>query len=127
MLKTEFFLCHKCGNLVQSVRDSGAPLVCCGEEMEKLVAKTADSTTEKHVPLIDIKGKEVKVTVGSTLHPMIEAHYIMWIYLETVKGGQYHFFKPGDEPIAKFALAEGDKVLGAFEFCNVHGLWVNEL
>lgn len=127
MLKTKFFLCHKCGNLVQSVRDSGVPIVCCGEDMEKLVAKTADSTTEKHVPLIEVDGNNVKVTVGSTLHPMIEAHYIMWVYLETEKGGQYHFFKPGDEPVAHFSLANGDKVLGAFEYCNVHGLWANEL
>ncbi|MFA6796429.1 MAG: desulfoferrodoxin, partial [Bacilli bacterium] len=66
MLKTKFFLCHKCGNLVQSIRDSGVPIVCCGEDMEKLVAKTADATTEKHVPLIEVNGKNVKVTVGST-------------------------------------------------------------
>ncbi|MFA6797004.1 MAG: desulfoferrodoxin family protein, partial [Bacilli bacterium] len=102
-------------------------IVCCGEDMEKLVAKTADATTEKHVPLIEVNGKNVKVTVGSTLHPMTEEHYIMWIYLETEKGGQYHYFKPGDTPIANFELAEGDKVRGAFEYCNIHGLWANEL
>ena len=28
---------------------------------------------------------------------------------------------PDDEPKAIFALAEGDKALSAFEYCNLHG------
>ena len=127
MLKSEFYLCEHCGNLVHMLHNSEVPIICCGEEMVKLEAKTADSATEKHVPVISINGQEITVTVGSTLHPMVEAHYIQWIYLETTNGGQIHYFKPGDQPVARFELAPEEKVLGAFEYCNLHGLWENEL
>jgi len=123
MKNTEFFRCEHCGNIITKMHDGGVAVVCCGEEMKKLVAQTADSTTEKHVPIIEIKGHDVKVTVGSTLHPMIEKHYIQWIYLETEKGGQFHYFKPEEEPIAHFRLADGEKVTAAYEYCNIHGLW----
>jgi superoxide reductase len=33
---------------------------------------------------------------------------------------------PGDKPIAEFALVEGDEVVAAYEFCNLHGLWKKE-
>ena len=128
MSDLKFFLCHRCGNLVYKVINGGGSLVCCGEKMEELVAKTADSSTEKHVPLIDIDGKKVKITVGSTLHPMLEAHYIQWIALETTNGGcQMRELKPGQEPVANFVLAEGEKVVAAYEYCNVHGLWKAEV
>lgn len=29
----KFFVCKKCGNLVGMIKESGVPMVCCGEEM----------------------------------------------------------------------------------------------
>ena len=43
--------------------------------------KTADKTTEKHVPVIEEIEGGFKVTVGSTLHPMTDEHFIEWIEL----------------------------------------------
>lgn len=127
MLEPKFFICNHCGNIIMKVRDSGVPVVCCGEKMAELVAKTADSATEKHVPVVEIKGSDVKITVGSTLHPMTEEHYIQWIYLQTEKGVQFYKLKPGDQPIGYFKLTDGDKVIAAYEYCNLHGLWKAEL
>ena len=31
--------------------------------------------------------------------------------------------KPGDKPEAVFALANGETVVAAYEYCNLHGLW----
>ena len=31
--------------------------------------------------------------------------------------------KPGEKPVAVFALTEGDEVVAAYEYCNLHGLW----
>ena len=98
-------------------------LVCCGIPMVKLEEQTADQTLEKHVPMIEKEGDNVKVTVGSTLHPMMDAHFIEWIELVTTSGTHIHFLKPGDEPVAVFKCV--DDVLYAREHCNVHGLWKN--
>lgn len=123
MKKTVFYLCETCGNIITKVVDSKVPVVCCGKPMTEMIPQTADATNEKHVPVIEINGNEVTVTVGSTLHPMTEAHYIAWIYLETTRGGQFYYLNPEEQPVAKFRLAEGESVIAAYEYCNVHGLW----
>ena len=56
---------------------------CCGEEMKPLTPNTSDGAGEKHVPVVQVDGQTVTVTVGSVEHPMLEAHYIQWILLET--------------------------------------------
>ena len=43
-----------CGTIVGKVFDDGGVLACCGEDMEELVPKTADSATEKHVPVLSV-------------------------------------------------------------------------
>ena len=119
----KFYKCSHCGNIVAYVEDKGPKVICCGEEMNELVPKTADSAVEKHVPVVEVEGNLVKVTVGSTLHPMAEEHSIQWIALETEQGGQIKYLKPGQEPVAVFSLTPGDKVVAAYEYCNLHGLW----
>ena len=34
--------------------------------------------------------------------------------------------KAGEEPKATFILAEGEKPVAVYEYCNLHGLWVKE-
>ena len=43
--------------------------------------------------------------------------------IQTNFGNQRKVLKLGDEPIAKFALLEGEDVLRALEYCNLHGLY----
>ncbi len=31
----QIYVCHICGNEVEFIKDSGAPIVCCGENMVK--------------------------------------------------------------------------------------------
>lgn len=120
--ETRFFSCKHCGNLVGMIMSSGAPLVCCGENMAELTANTVDASYEKHVPAVTVDGDRVTVKIGSVPHPMLEEHYIMWVYLQTEKGGQRKCLKPGEAPEAVFTLT-GDKPVAAFEYCNLHGLW----
>lgn len=88
----------------------------------ELTANTTDGAYEKHVPVIEQKGDHVTVKVGSVAHPMIDAHYIEWIVLETATGYQKKDLKPGEAPEAEFAVTE--PVIAAYEYCNLHGLWV---
>ena len=70
--------------------------MCCGQKMVELVPGTTDAAVEKHIE---------------------------WIVLETEKGYQKVDLKPEEAPKAEFALAEGDKVVAAYAYCNLHGLW----
>ena len=91
--------------------------------LKELNANHTDGAFEKHVPVIEINGNQVHVSVGSVAHPMLEEHYITAIYLETKRGGQIRHLQPREAPEATFLLAEGDEVVAAYEYCNLHGLW----
>ena len=118
-----FYRCEHCGNIIAYINDSGVHAQCCGEEMKPLIPNTSDGAGEKHVPVIAQNGRIVTVTVGSVEHPMLDAHYIEWILLETKEGRQRKSLKPGGKPVATFALTDGDAVIAAYEYCNLHGLW----
>ena len=124
--RLQVYKCEHCGNIVEVLAGGGAPLVCCGENMALLEPKTADATTEKHVPVIEKIEGGFKVTVGSTLHPMTEEHYIEWIELICGDVVLRNYLNPGKAPEATFYTGacdcSGCEVI-AREHCNVHGLW----
>lgn len=119
----KFYKCSICGNLIGMIFSSGAVPVCCGKEMTELVANTVEASREKHLPVVAISGNEVTVTVGSILHPSLPEHHIEWVYIQTNMGGQRKCIQIGSQPVAKFMLTEGEKLIAAFEYCNLHGLW----
>jgi superoxide reductase len=122
----KFYKCKKCGKVVAMLKASPCDTMCCGDAMVELKANTTDAAVEKHVPLVQQEGNTVKVTVGSVIHPMEEKHFIEWIVLETKNASQIKSLKPGEEPKALFALTEGDKVVRAYAYCNLHGLWADK-
>lgn len=122
-MEMKFYQCSICGQIVAIVEETGAALVCCGEDMTEIIPGSVDAAHEKHVPVIAVDGNHVTVTVGSVPHPMTGAHYIEWIALETKCGNQRKQLKPGSEPKACFCLCEGDEVVAAYAYCNLHGLW----
>ena len=119
----KFYKCEGCGKLAVLFRESACPTKCCGEPMVEVVPGTVDAAREKHIPDVAVEGNLVKVKVGSVEHPMLDAHYIEWIILETNQGFQKKDLKPGQAPIAVFALAEGETPIAAYESCNLHGIW----
>ena len=125
MTNTKFYICNHCGNVITKIHDSGVPVVCCGEKMTELVPGTVEASREKHIPEVSVRCGKVSVTVGSTEHPMSKEHSILWIYLETDKGGYIKHLSPEDEPRAEFS-AKGEKPLAVYAYCNLHGLWVKE-
>ena len=77
-------------------------------------------------PEVEVLDGRVNVTVGSVLHPMAEEHSILWVYLETDKGGQKKDLKVGEAPIVSFALID-EKPIAVYAYCNLHGLWKKEI
>ena len=89
----------------------------------ELVAGSTDAAQEKHVPVVMKKCKTVKVDVGSVSHPMTEEHLIEWVAIETEQGYQVKYLTANSDPVCSFSLADGDKFVKAYAYCNLHGLW----
>ena len=119
----KFYRCKHCGKIVALVKEVKVPTICCGEPMQELIPNTEDGAYEKHIPVVEQNGNVVTVKVGEVTHPMLDAHYIEWIMLQTNLGNQRKILKPGEEPVARFALLEGEEVIRALEYCNLHGLY----
>lgn len=126
-MKQKYFRCSRCGNIVASVHESGVPVMCCGEKMAEIIPGTTEASVEKHLPVIVVRENIVEVSVGSVEHPMTPEHYIEWISISTKEGNQRKALLPTDKPFARFALTQGDEVLSAYAYCNLHSLWKTDL
>ena len=118
----KFYICEHCGHLVGMIHDAGVPMMCCGKKMTKLEAGVVEASHEKHIPVIKVEGDLVRVEIGAVEHPMVEEHSILWVYLQTDRGGQRKCLEVGKPPVVSFALA-GEKPIAVYAYCNLHGLW----
>jgi len=122
-MEFKMYRCSHCGQMVFVVKETGVPMICCGEPMQEVKAGTTDAAVEKHVPVVEVKDGKVTVSVGSVTHPMLPEHFIQWIVMETKCGLQWAKLQPGEEPKAYFNLCECDEIVAVYEYCNLHGLW----
>jgi len=122
-MEQKFYICEHCGKIVALVKESGVPVMCCGQKMKELIPGTTDAAVEKHVPVYTVENNIVKVKVGEIAHPILEEHFIEWISIQTKQGNQRKALHPGEQPEICFALCEGDAVEAVYAYCNLHGLW----
>ena len=126
MAKNRFYICEKCGNIVEMVNASGVTPHCCGQKMSVLEAGVVEASREKHIPEVEVIDGRVNVVVGSVLHPMAEEHSILWIELVSDKGAQRKYLNPGEAPAVSFLLKD-EKPIEVYAYCNLHGLWKKEI
>lgn len=125
-MSTKFYRCATCGNVIVKMVDSSVPVVCCGKPMEELIPQVQENGMEKHLPVVTrLDELTIKVEVGSTEHPMLPAHFIQFIYVETARGGQFVQLHPEEKPAATFKT--DDPIIAVYEYCNLHGLWKCEM
>ncbi|MEI6101311.1 MAG: desulfoferrodoxin family protein, partial [Eubacteriales bacterium] len=116
----KFYVCKHCGNLVGMIHNSGAPMICCGDQMTELVPNSVEASAEKHLPVLTVSGSTVSVKVGSVPHPMTQEHHIAWVFLQTEQGGQRKCLAIDGAAEAEFAVTASDKVVAAYAYCNLH-------
>lgn len=125
MKTTKIMKCAICGNVIEWIDLKGPVPVCCGQPMNEMTAKTADSATEKHVPIpVETQEGNAKIAVGSIPHPMTEEHYIEWIEIVNGNYVNRYYLKPGEKPEAEFFVKLKPGMI-LREYCNIHGLWEN--
>lgn len=63
-MEMKFYRCSHCGQIIAIVKETGVPVVCCGEPMAEVIPGTTDASLEKHVPVFTVEGNKVHVSVG---------------------------------------------------------------
>lgn len=117
----EIYICPTCGNIIEKIKNNGPAIMCCGKPVVKMEANTTEAAVEKHIPEVKEDGDMLTISVGSTLHPMTEDHYIEWILvMDGDKLVERFNLNAGDTPVVKTFKREN---LEIYAYCNLHGLW----
>ena len=125
--KYELYKCEVCGNIVEVSHEGGGTLVCCGQPMTLMAAKTTEAGTEKHLPVVEKAEHVTTINVGAVPHPMEEKHYIEWIEVFRKDGKVVRIpLHPGDKPELHIGHNIED-LLEVRAYCNVHVLWSKKL
>lgn len=125
--KYEIYKCETCGGIVEILHEGESDFVCCGQPMTKMVEKSTDVGTEKHLPVVEKAEHGTTIKIGSSPHPMEEKHYIEWIEAFRKDGKVVRVpLHPGDKPEAHI-LWNVEDLAQVREYCNVHGLWSKKL
>ena len=112
MMKSRFYVCPVCGNVIRSVGD--AVVSCCGITLPPLEAEEPDPA---HAIRTEIAEDEYYVTVD---HPMTRDHYISFLAAVSDRGVQFIKLYPEWSAEARFKI---DRVREIYAFCNRHGLF----
>ncbi len=121
-MKTTFYHCNVCGNIMAAVVPSGVIPFCCKEEMEAMEANSTEGKVDYHIPVVErIDECTIKVKVGKEPHPMTQEHHISFIVVETCDGAMIKYIDKCQKPEAEFLCKEEPQAV--YAFCNLHGLW----
>ena len=112
MLRTKFYVCPVCGNILHSTGDS--VISCCGIILPALEAEEAD---EAHRICIEKVEDEHFLTIA---HPMTKQHYISFLVFVTSDRIQMVKFYPEGNAETRLQL-RGRGML--YWYCNQHGLF----
>lgn len=119
-----FYKCNTCGTVIGLIHGESENLTCCGKHLELLDANSTDAATEKHVPVYERVGDEIRVKVGEIEHPMEKEHYIMWIAQVSDNETTRIRLEPEHNTEVSFKYIPGSTL---FAYCNKHGLWKAEV
>mgnify|MGYP002554902905 CR=1 FL=1 len=62
-MELKFYVCKHCGNIIAFAKNSGVPVICCGEKMEELIPNTVDAAHEKHERKIALLSKSARYPI----------------------------------------------------------------
>ena len=112
MLKSSFYVCPVCGNVIYSIGDT--VVSCCGISLPALDAENSDSEHSIYAEVIE---NEYFVTLS---HPMEKGHYISFLAAVSDCGIQLIKLYPEGNAEARFSKSRTRKL---YAYCNRHGLF----
>ena len=138
------YVCQVCGHIEFGQVPDNCP-VCFSpkekfEQNDKVFIESEEKSKEgavKHIPSIQVVQKcgiipeesctDVIVRIGEKLHPMEEAHHILFI--DCYVDGKYvsrMMLGPSVWASALFHIKNSGKKVTVVERCNLHGFWMAE-
>jgi len=112
LLKTKFYVCPICGNVVLSTGE--AVVSCCGITLPEL---EADTPNDAHALKIEAVEDEYYVSLA---HEMSKSHYISFIAAVRDDGCEIKKLYPEGSASARFKM---NRVKYFYYYCNQHGLF----
>ena len=112
MLKSRFYVCPVCGNVIRTIGES--VVSCCGITLPLLEAEDPDGD---HMIKVEKIEDEYYVTVD---HPMTKDHYISFLAAVTDNGVQIVKLYPESDAEARLIRS---RVRYIYAYCNRHGLF----
>ena len=112
MLKSKFYVCPMCGNVLHSMGD--ALVSCCGITLPALEPEDADDT---HNITIEKVEDEHFIAIH---HPMTKAHFISFVAYVTADRMQLAKFYPEGNAEIRLQLRGRGQL---YYYCNHHGLF----
>ena len=112
MLKTKFYVCPVCGNIVAATGET--VVSCCGITLPPLEPEDHD---ENHIISCQIVEDEYYITLN---HPMTKDHYISFLAAISDQTVQLQKLYPEQPAEARFKI---DRVKTIYAYCNHHGLY----
>jgi len=116
MLKSKFYVCPICGNVIQAIGEGS--FSCCGIN---LPVQEAEEFDEEHKIILSKIENEWYLSVN---HPMIKDHYISFIAYVTSNKVQLVKLYPEQNPEVRFAMSGHGFI---YVFCNKHGLFSKKI
>ena len=111
ILRSKFYVCPLCGNIIQTVGD--AVISCCGITLPPLEAEDPDS---EHDLTIEKVEDEYFITIH---HHMTKEHFISFVAHLTSDRVQFVKFYPEGNAETRLSLRGGGWL---YFYCNRHGL-----
>jgi transcriptional regulator with XRE-family HTH domain len=112
MMKSKFYVCPICGNVIQSIGE--AVVSCCGITLPSLEPEAAE---EDHI--IQVSNVEDEIFV-SVYHPMTREHYISFLAAVSDRWIQFVKLYPEGNAEARF---KRNCIKFLYVYCNRHGLF----
>ena len=111
MLRTKFYVCPLCGNIIRSAGDT--VVSCCGITLPALEAEETDNN---HIVNIERVEDEYFITIN---HEMTKSHYISFMAYLTTDRIQFIKFYPEGDAQTRLSLRGKGYI---YIYCNKHGL-----
>lgn len=111
VLKTKFYVCPVCGNIIHAMGD--AVISCCGITLPPLESEQADDLHTVTVQRVEDE------QFFSVCHDMTKSHYISFIAYITYDRIQFVKLYPEGNAEARFKIGGGGYL---YIYCNRHGL-----
>lgn len=114
----EVYICKHCGNIIAKVKDTGVPVICCGEPMSEIIP-VPPTPPWRSTSCLDC-GKRHRSCQGRLRASHAAGHYISGCPPQAGQPAQelHRATKAGG-----LLRSASDEVEAVYAYCNLHSLW----